>query len=173
MKFLPWYNAKLISFLEAFLKEDFVVFEYGGGASTLFYASKVRKVCTIETRLLWLNFVLENLALNMQNGGELLSDNIEIRLCENGNLPNFAKEIANFSEKKFDIIVVDSRDRSKCIQESVNHLNDGGIIILDNSERENLRLAKDFMKSSGFKEEIFSGKRMDGAESTSSVFYLD
>ena len=159
MTFLPWYNEDLILFLNSHLKPHFNVFEYGGGNSTLYYSNLVNTVSTIETRKEWLDFVLLN----------KVKENIEIKLCQN--LPNFSKEIANFNIKKFDLIVVDSRDRARCLEECQNFLLPTGAIILDNSERKNLVSAQEMLINKGFKKISFSGLRQDGSISYSALFF--
>ncbi len=158
MQFFPWYNKPLIAFLEAFLNSEMKVFEYGAGNSTLYYSQKVAKVFSVETRKEWIDFVLKNKT----------KENIEIKLSNN--LEFFSNEIENFSEKKFDVIIVDSRDRAKCLSISTSFLQNNGIIILDNSERQNLELPRQNMKDLGFEEKIFYGEREDGNFSTSSIF---
>jgi hypothetical protein len=158
-KFLPWYNFNLINFLDKFLQKDFDVFEYGAGNSTIYYAEKVKNVCAIETRQEWFDFVVNSSPAN---------GIVKIKLCQD--LPNFNLEIAHFGIKKFDVIVVDSRDRAKCLLTAVNFLKPAGIIILDNSERGNLASAKETMKELGFAERVFEGLRDDGNIAFSSVF---
>jgi tRNA A58 N-methylase Trm61 len=158
VQFFPWYNKPLIAFLEAFLNSEMKVFEYGAGNSTLYYSQKVAKVFSVETRKEWIDFVLKNKT----------KENIEIKLSNN--LEFFSNEIENFSEKKFDVIIVDSRDRAKCLSISTSFLQNNGIIILDNSERQNLELPRQNMKDLGFEEKIFYGEREDGNFSTSSIF---
>ena len=158
MQFFPWYNKPLIAFLEVFLHSEMKVFEYGAGNSTLYYSQKVAKVFSAETRKEWFDFVSTNKT----------KENIEIKLCNN--LEFFSNEIENFSEKKFDVIVVDSRDRAKCLLASTSFLKNNGIIILDNSERKNLALPRKNIRDLGFEEKIFYGEREDGDFSTSSVF---
>lgn len=159
MQFLPWYNKELIAFLEPYLTNKMHIFEYGGGNSTLYYSSKVLSVSTAETRKEWFDFVLSNQTIQ----------NIEIKLCQD--LINFQNEISNFKVKLFDLIAVDSIQRAKCLLNSINFLSPDGIIILDNSERENLKTAKTKMIEFGFKEVIYQGEREDGLFSVSSVFY--
>jgi tRNA A58 N-methylase Trm61 len=161
VQFFPWYNKPLIAFLEVFLHSEMKVFEYGAGNSTLYYSQKVEKVFSIETRKEWLDFVLTNKT----------KENIEIKLCNN--LKFFSNEIENFFEKKFDVIVVDSRDRAKCLATSISFLKNNGIIILDNSERKNLELPRQNMRDLGFEEKIFYGEREGGDFSTSSIFSLN
>lgn len=160
---LPWYNNKLINYLKNFLKTQHLVFEYGGGNSTIFYSGIVEKVFTIEANKNWFDFI--ELKANELN----LKGKIELKLC--ANLQDFALEIESFTQNMFDVIVVDSRDREKCLLNSISHIKNEGIIILDNSERENLQNAKSKMLEFGFYEEVMEGERWDGKTSTSSIFY--
>jgi hypothetical protein len=160
MQFLPWYNKELIAFLEPYLTNKMHIFEYGGGNSTLYYSSKVLSVSTTETRKEWFDFVLSNQTIH----------NIEIKLCQD--LVNFQNEITNFKVKLFDVIIVDSIQRAKCLFTAIDFLKKDGIIILDNSERENLKTAKNKMIELGFDETIYQGERNDGTFSTSSIFQI-
>src|SRR4051812_37225534 len=45
---VPWMTFGAIEFLQRALREDMVVFEYGSGGSTLFFANRVRRLVTIE-----------------------------------------------------------------------------------------------------------------------------
>lgn len=157
--FYPWYNLPLINFLNSYIKPNHEVFEYGGGNSTLFYSAHVKQVCTIELSDNWINFILTNQT----------KDNIELKKCTT--VQNFSNEIAHFSRKKFDIIVIDSRDRAKCLMQSIGYLKENGIVILDNSERENLASAIAEFKTKGFHERIFSGMRLDAKIGIASVFF--
>ena len=162
MSFLPWYNRNLIDFLNGYLNNTMDIFEYGGGNSTLYYSSKVNSVSTIETREHWLNFIKKNQSKH----------NIEIKLCNN-NLSNFSQQINNFNIIKFDIIVIDSIDRAKCLEYCIRFLKPKGIIILDNSERQNLINARKKIIQMNLVEKIYSGFRFDGVYSTSSIFFQD
>ena len=75
---------------------------------------------------------------------------------------------------KFDIIIVDGRDRVNCCLESLSALSNKGVVVLDDSEREHYAEAIQFFKSNGFKELSFSGisPGLFYRKSTS-VFYKD
>jgi hypothetical protein len=51
----------------------------------------------------------------------------------------------------YDIIVVDGRDRVNCIRHAVDALSEVGVIVLDNSEREEYGVACTFLESRGFR----------------------
>jgi hypothetical protein len=162
MNFLPWYNLKLINFLDQILTSNLDIFEYGGGNSTLYYAKKVRSVSTVESKKEWLDFVINN-KNNLQN--------IEIKMPSE--IKYFDQMINKFLLKTFDIIVIDSRDRSKCLIQATKYIKKNGLIILDNSERVNLINAKREMIKIGFNEKLFCGFRNDGVFSISSIFSKD
>lgn len=158
--FLPWYNFQLIEYLNSYLKSNMVIFEYGVGFSSLFYAQKNCTVCGVETRMEWKNKIA-NLA--KENG---LSERINIKLCEN--ITNFHKMIFEY-DFEFDVMVVDSIQRLACL-ESAKSVYKKGLIILDNSERENLQNAKNIM--TGFEYLEFEGKRPhDGKTSKATVYF--
>jgi hypothetical protein len=71
--------------------------------------------------------------------------NFEIKLCLN--MASFSMQISAFKAQCFDVIVIDSRDRAKCMEVAPIFLKPNGIIILDNSERENLKNSRAVSKS--------------------------
>jgi predicted O-methyltransferase YrrM len=48
----------------------------------------------------------------------------------------YVKQIDEFPDEYFDIILIDGRARPSCIKRSVSKVKPGGLLILDNSERE-------------------------------------
>ncbi len=148
-EFFPWYGWELIDFVSKYVNENTTVFEYGCGFSTIFYAKRCRFVNAIETRDEWLLRV-KNFAKDFG-----ISAKVDVRKCHN--LQHFSTEIKSFGQKSYDLIVVDSRDRMKCIEESCNFVSQTGLIVLDNSERPNLFGARNFMESQGFFSVEFSG----------------
>jgi predicted O-methyltransferase YrrM len=146
--FLPWLNFPTIEFLKSYIKPEMTVFEYGSGFSTLFFARRAKLVNSIESSLDWHGRIS---TLILENDVK----NVELKLCTN--LPYFANEISNFKEKSYDLILVDSRDRAMCLETAVNFCKNTGIILLDNSERDNLKNAKNKMLDIGFNATDFGG----------------
>ena len=60
-------------------------------------------------------------------------------------------------EEKFDVIIVDGRDRVNCCKQAVDALTPAGVIVLDDSEREFYREATEFLLGKGFKQLPFTG----------------
>jgi tRNA A58 N-methylase Trm61 len=147
--YLPWYNVNQIAFLQQRLVklQNFDVFEYGGGASSLYYLPIVKSLCLSESREQWFNFVVSN--ANKEHLCKLNAKHVT---------KNFAASIELF-DRFFDLIVVDSNERAKCLDYAVKHLKPDGWIILDNSERQNLTQAKQKLLDNGFKSLDFCGKK--------------
>ena len=142
---LPWVTYSFIDFIKDRLNKKQKVFEYGSGSSTLFYAKRVDRVVSVEHDENWFNKILntkpqnaEMIFTKLERGGE------------------YSKKAALLGEK-FDIIIVDGRDRVNCCKESIHALSPSGVMVLDDSERPEYNEARLFLKENGFKELSFSG----------------
>lgn len=126
---IPWYTYSLIDFLQHKDLSNKVVLEWGGGQSSFWWAIKAKLVVTIESNKDWFDYLqklnrFKNLKLNFIDAtGEDFS-------------PDFIKEsVSKTGIEKFDIIVIDGMERAKLVEPSIEMLNEGGIIIIDDSER--------------------------------------
>ena len=157
---IPWVTYSFIDFIKPRLTKDLTIFEYGSGNSTLFYAKNARRVVSVEHDEAWYHKIVKEKA-----------DNAEMIFCtlDRGGL--YSKKVSSLDEK-FDIIIVDGRDRVNCCKHSINGLTENGVIVLDDSERKNYDEARDFLKQQGFKELSFSGISPGlFYEKATSVFY--
>ena len=146
---LPWITYGAINFLKNFTNKNISVFEFGCGSSTIFFAKNCKEVIALETNRIWQNLIIEKLkSLNLTAQIHLMSDGIA-----NKNYEIFPQ---NFT-KKFDLIVIDSIKRFACAQNSINFLNDDGIIILDDSHRPNYKKIFNFFTENNFKATNFIG----------------
>lgn len=142
---IPWVSYPFIHFIEHRLKTDFTLFEFGSGASTLFFAKRVSKILSAEHDKEWFAKVQTDLPKNAQLVYETL--------VYNGRYCRKAAETG----QKFDMIVVDGRDRVNCCIYSVAALNDQGVLVLDDSERKQYQPAHEFLNNEGFKQIDFWG----------------
>lgn len=142
---LPWVTYSFIDFIAERIDKTQHIFEYGSGNSTIFYAEKAGSVTSIEHDRGWYEKVRQRSAANA-----------EMIFCELERNGDYAKK-AWLLGKKFDIIIVDGRDRVRCCQYSIKALTSRGVIVLDDSEREVYNPARIFLKQNGFKEISFSG----------------
>jgi len=147
--FLPWMTYPAIEFLQEKIKPGHEIFEFGCGASTLFFAKKEAKVTSLETNAKWLETISHMLtARSLQAEITLMTDGLENNLYE-----NFPKN----SEKKFDFIIIDSLKRFECAKHCLTAIKPGGTIILDDSERPNYKKIFDFFAAQNFTEKNFIG----------------
>lgn len=150
---VPWMTYGAIDFLQNYLKKDHLIFEYGCGASTLFF-SQIAKVISIETNPRWLEIINGKMtSKNKENSNiTLMTDGID-----NENYQNFAADCAKQNNRKFDLIIIDSIKRFLCAKNAISALKDDGVIILDDSERKNYRKIFDFFTKENFKTKNFEG----------------
>lgn len=141
---------KAIEFLKKFVNKNLDIFEFGSGSSTLFFAKNARSVTSLETNPRWADIIttkldenqLENFAMHLMPDG-----------IDNENYESFLKK----TNKKFDIIIIDSIKRYKCALNSLDYLSKNGIIILDDSERKNYQKIFTFFKGQQFLRQDFDG----------------
>lgn len=142
---IPWVTYSFIDFIKDRLNKNLSVFEYGSGNSTLFYAKHVKRVVSVEHDEAWYKKIVNQKAPN--------AEMIFTKLEPNGEYSQKAKLLG----EKFDVIIVDGRDRVNCCKHSVSALTENGVLVLDDSEREVYEDARTFLKAEGFKELSFSG----------------
>jgi precorrin-6B methylase 2 len=141
---IPWMTYAFIDFLEPRLKSNMLVFEYGCGNSSLWWQKKVSKVTACESNQAWHDQMKKQSAGNLE---------IKLRTIEN---EAFAKSICE-DDSEYDIIVIDGADRVNCAKNSLNNLKEDGIIIWDNSDREEYNEGYSHLIKNGFKRLDFYG----------------
>jgi hypothetical protein len=159
-KALPWVTYSFIDFIKERINKTQHIFEYGSGSSTIFYAERAGSVTSVEHDKGWFDKVKNTSPANA-----------EMIFCQLEKDGEYAKK-ATLLGKKFDIIIVDGRDRVNCCKYSVDALSENGVLVLDDSEREVYHPARVLLKAQGFKEISFSGISPGlFYEKATSVFY--
>jgi hypothetical protein len=154
----PWLTFDAISFLKKWLQQhpQPYVFEYGSGGSTLFWLRYGCKCISIEHDKQWFETVTERI-------NRLAVKQIDYRLIEpvrleNVSAPldpsnpqayatgdpnwqdysfrNYVSQIDSYPDGSFDLILVDGRARPSCIVHSIPKVKPGGILIIDNADRD-------------------------------------
>jgi len=141
---LPWVTYSFIEFARDRLTKNMVLLEFGSGNSTLFYSRFVKKVYAIEHDKDW----------HTELSGQL-PENVKLiyKKLDGEEYSNSAKEL----NETFHIIIIDGRNRVNCIKTSFASLSEDGVIILDDSEREEYKEGIDFLNSRAFKKIDFWG----------------
>lgn len=161
----PWLPQEAVQFLKHFLTEKMIGFEWGSGNSTIFFGKRVNSLVSLEHDKKWHKKVKSR--LDKQN----LGSKVEYKLIEPidkenldrihfeswkgysvlGSPPKtqffpYFQEILKHTDNSFDFILVDGRARVACVMNAVDKLKKGGILILDNSDRDKYRSIYDYLK---------------------------
>ena len=147
---VPWMNYPVVNFLKERLHKDLTLFEFGSGYSTLFYAKRVRDVTSVEYNREWYDFMTEK---------EI--DNVSLLYREKDVDGTYCRTI-NESDREYDIIVVDGRDRVNCVIQGIEKLTSKGIILLDDSSRDRYTAAIEHAKTKGFRSLDIEGLKPTG-----------
>lgn len=157
---LPYITYAAIAFLERRVRPDMSVFEFGSGASTLWWAGQVASVVSCEHNAEW------HRAIAAKAPGNVM---MVYHPLEYGGA--YAKAIGQF-QSHFDIVSIDGRDRVNCALNCLGALKRDGVIIWDNSDREAYEPGYRFLKEHGFRRIDFVGMApITNEKSQTSIFY--
>jgi hypothetical protein len=117
---IPWFTYPAVEFLSRLDIGNRRVFEYGAGNSSLYWASRAKSVVSIERDAAWFKRIVSQAPSNLA---------VYLRPKRG----EYVGSIAEFGEG-FDVIVVDGEWREQCSVVAPRHLNEGGLLILDNSD---------------------------------------
>jgi hypothetical protein len=157
---IPWFTYPAVEFLKERLNKELNIFEYGCGNSTLFFSERIKEIISVETDFEWYNKIKPKLKSNCSL----------IFYDEKSADYDYEETIKQFN-KKFDIIVVDAIKRNEVIKVSVDYLNTGGVIILDNSDVKDYKTGIEFLISKGFNKLDFWGIQAGYFNKTCTSFF--
>lgn len=159
---IPWLNYNLIHFLDQRLQPHLRLFEYGAGYSTHWFAQRVKEVVALEYDRRWERQVRH-----------LLQDqpNVKLRFEEVG--PAYIESAAR-DEEGYDLILVDGRERVACVEKALEALRPGGVILLDDTEREAYQAAFGIAEKAGYRALTLTGlKPFSFGREQSTLFYRE
>ncbi len=159
---IPWVNYGMMHFLRNRIPYNLVVFEYGAGHSTLWWSTHAKRLMTVEHNKEWYEYIL----------GKINKDNTELIYQELEYDGAYSKMVNRLDD--IDIVFIDGRDRINCAKQAVERLNEAGVIIWDNTDREDYNQGYEYLIDKGFKRLDFKGATafMNQA-SCSSIFYRE
>ena len=154
MVYLPF-----LKFLEPRLNKTLNVFEYGSGNSTIWYAERVNSIKAVEHDEEWAKKIKPKLPKN----SSILFQNLEGEF--------YARSIL-LEKINFNIVVIDGVDRNNCTKYCVKNLTEDGVIIFDNSNRDEYNESFSFLALHNFRRLDFWGMcPIVTMNSCTSVFY--
>jgi len=158
---IPYWNEEAIARIENIVNCWSKVFEYGTGGSTVWLVRRVAELISVEYDPKWFRifknrfrqqFPLATIGedrINYQSVGSLeIVKQILIRLEEfKGCGQNFVDTISVFPDGYFDLVIVDARNRARCLRAAFPKVKKGGWILLDDAQRSWYQKGKDVLKS--------------------------
>ena len=126
IKPIPWLSPRAVEYFESLLTSDMRVLEHGSGGSTLWLASRVESVVSIEQDQDWVGAVKNQAPQNVQ---VLMT------------LPEF--------DQPYDLLLIDGEpleDRKKYLSSAPILVRSGGIVILDNANRPQYAAEREALK---------------------------
>jgi hypothetical protein len=140
----PWATLPFIDFIRPRMQRHWRVFEYGAGASTLFFARHVAAVTAVEHD--------GEFATQLRPG---LPAHARVWVHPAGS-DAYAEALGECAEPP-DIVSVDGQDRVRCIAAALPRLSATAVLVLDDAERPEYAPAKDLLQAAGFRPVEFWG----------------
>ncbi|WP_125776224.1 O-methyltransferase [Antribacter gilvus] len=137
---MPWLPFAVIDRLDGVLTDRSRVFEFGGGGSTLWLSPRVGEVVTAEHDPEWVEYLRGRTAAAQ-------SVTLLVRSAAN-DYADYVGSIDEYPDDHFDAVIVDGRQRVRCFERALAKVRPGGLLILDDSQREHYREA--FRLASGW-----------------------
>ena len=157
---VPWFVYSAVEFIDERLPLDTVVFEYGSGSSTLWWAKRVATIHSVEHSQMWKAKMSEAIPANVTLIHRKPGEGYESSVLLSGKL--------------YDLIILDGRNRDKCLGHSLQALSGRGVILFDDSDWDKYQKTISYIRSLGFRQMPFRGMcPIEFRESETSVFYRD
>lgn len=148
---VPWVTFGARRALERLVSPNSRVFEFGSGGSTIFFARRALQVVSIEHDPEWFG-ILQNAVLQYENVELILAEPTPMP-AEGADPPgrqyvstdgryqgrwfrDYVESIDRYPDSYFDVVLVDGRARVDAFLHAVRTIRPGGVIVLDDSERE-------------------------------------
>lgn len=147
----PWLTFDAIEFIGKHIPLPQRVFEYGSGGSTLFWLSLGATCVSIEHDPQWYDVVKQRCRSRSELTYKLVppepadsnadvADPAEYASADQRyrehSFYHYVSQIDHFPDGTFDVVLVDGRARPSCIAHSAAKVKSGGLLVLDNAERD-------------------------------------
>lgn len=168
---IPWYTYPAIEQLSKWDFSGLDILEYGSGNSTLWWSKHARSVTSIESSREWCDRVSHKMPANCS----MILSPVSVEKDDPGGVSDYVNMVDQLGT--YDVIIIDGinkpKARFRCAIRALDHLNPGGLFIIDNSDW--LPLSCQEIRDQGFIEIDFSGlgPLNDHSETTSFFFKED
>jgi len=137
---LPFLTPGAVDRMEQALCRISFVFEWGAGGSTLWFAERAAYVISIEHHRGW----YERVAGRLDEEG---IENVDLRFIPHRPHEPYTSAILDFAPEHFSLVLVDGRERVRCIGEAMPKVKPGGLLVLDNSRRPRYTMGIEWLAS--------------------------
>ncbi|MDQ1006961.1 hypothetical protein QFZ82_001446 [Streptomyces sp. V4I23] len=167
----PWITFDAIEYLEKQQIQGRRIFEYGSGGSTFYWLSKGAECVSIEHDPHWhgrlKTSLLKRADYRLVPPSPPMSSEISGQIDDPGaylssdpsypgySFRSYVTQIDEFPAEGFDLVLIDGRSRPSCIRHAVPRIKRGGILIVDNTDRQTYWKALDEL--TGFRRLTFRG----------------
>lgn len=177
----------VIDYVTATMPRNGVMFEYGSGNSTIYFAQFVKQVISVENSTRWYkmlaaelvrrnltNVQLHFIPVDPTGRGTDASDpnsyTSKSGLYKGRLFTQYASFISTFSDNTFDWITIDGRSRPSCFMNAIPKVRVGRYLFLDDSGRERYQRAIQLLDTNSW-ERVFHHVRNDNeSEGRSTVW---
>lgn len=144
---IPWWTYASIQLVDQIVSTNSRILEIGGGNSSLYWMGRGNQLVTLETNPRWIYLLKNDERFNVEKH--------KIIHIFNEDLSSISNELEN---QLFDVVINDgSGDRSNISEYLATKVNENGILIWDNSEREPDSKAIEQLKLNGWNTLEFYG----------------
>lgn len=142
---IPWYRYAAIDFFLERVSTDHSVFEFGSGNSTRWWAQHAKCVTAVEHDPSWAKKVATEAPENVEI--------LEVPLEPDGDYCRTPQRTG----AKYEVVIIDGRDRVNCALQCLTALTDDGVVIWDDSHRSRYDSGMAFLTNHGFRRLRFTG----------------
>lgn len=164
----PWFSFPSINYLDKHISPDMHVLEFGSGYSTIWWAQRITQVTSIERSTHWIAEVKHALSKHAMTNVELIpfmgfTGTTEEEITAKSDAIQLVPHIQRYVQAGrgkaglYDIVVVDDVFRNEAAAAAVAQLKPGGMLVLDDSERERYKPTFDLFKRMGWSFASFYG----------------
>lgn len=159
---MPWWTYPAVDQVTGYLRGrggEATVFEFGAGASTIWFARRAKSVTSVEHHPGWAQRVRDMVA-------EAGLDNVEVVVPDVpvGDRPRVASgapsgagldfgpyvDVLAAHDGPWDLIAVDGRAREACLRVARDHVAPGGLLLFDDAQRERYQDVLEESRSAGW-----------------------
>lgn len=135
----PWIAQGAIRFLERALDVSGEGLEWGSGRSTVWFASRLKRLTSVEHNEAWYQEVSKGLVSSGVTNARLLHVPLDHpeqaeTVAQYAPLPRYVAVAQEFPDESLEFALVDGHYRQACVAAVLPKIRPGGLLVIDNSD---------------------------------------